>query len=379
MSTKEISAKSQAGSRKKRKNKRQASSPLNDNNGSPNTGVSVGERNSEQSKVYKQDGGVANTQPVSGFTFDPSYNFQNFQNMAFQAQSAPFNMTQAPFIQSPPPNQFNNSNFGFQASTPPWASKLLEDVEQIKQKMQSIDKIEKTVNLISSKVSDLENKMRSLDTRVAENEKSCQFMSSVSESNKTDLKKAKDDLTKLQKRCQGLEQDAKCLKDKNETLGIKVTDLESRSMRENLLFYGIQERGNDENCEQLVKEFCADALKLGRANELTFDRAHRLGQKSGSKIRPIVVKFHYYAEREEVRKTSFNFAAQLKASNMGVGAQLPKDIRDARKPLYSVMKKAKDEGKNVKFVGKKLFINGTEYADQPGAQQPRREQPDMEY
>lgn len=63
-----------------------------------------------------------------------------------------------------------------------------------------------------------------------------------------------------------------------------------------------------------------------------------------------------------------NFAEQLKALNMGVGAQLPKEIRDARKPLYPIMKKAKDEGKNVKFVGKKLFINGNEYADQPGEQ-----------
>ena len=102
-------------------------------------------------------------------------------------------MTQTPFMRSPPPNQFNNSNFGFQTSTPPWASKLLEDVEQIKQKMQSIDKIEKNVNFISFKVSDLENKMRNLDTRVTENEKSCQFISNINETNKTDLKKAKDD------------------------------------------------------------------------------------------------------------------------------------------------------------------------------------------
>lgn len=373
MSGKVVSSNSQAGSRKKRKNKRQASSPLNDNNGSLNTdlpifkSVSVSEQRTGQSKVCKQDGAAANTQTVSSFISDTNY---NFQNMAFQTQpqSAPFNMTQTPFMQSPPPNQFNNSNFGFQPSTPPWASKLLEDVEQIKQKMQSIDKIEKTVNFISSKVSDLENKMRSLDTRVSENEKSCQFISNVNETNKTDLKKAKDDLSKLQKSCQGLEQDAKYLKDKNEVFGSKLTDLESRSMRDNLLFYGIQEGGNAENCDELVKGFCADILKIQTANEMKFDRAHRLGQKSGSKIRPIVVKFHNYAEREEVRKTSFNFAEQLKALNMGVGAQLPKEIRDARKPLYSVMKKAKDEGKNVKFVGKKLFINGNEYSDQPGEQ-----------
>lgn len=246
MSGKIVSSNSQAGSRKKRKNKRQASSPLNDNNGPLNTDlpiskrVSDSERRTGQSKVCKQDGTAANTQTVSSFISDSNY---NFQNMAFQTQpqSVPFNMTQTPFMQSPPPNQFNNSNFGFQTATPPWASKLLEDVEQIKQKMQNIDKIEKTVKFISSKVSDLENKMRSLDTRVTENEKSCQFISNVNETNKTDLKKAKDDLSKLQKSCQGLEKDAKYLKDKNEVLGSKLTDLESRPMRDNLLFYGIHE------------------------------------------------------------------------------------------------------------------------------------------
>ena len=65
-----FSLNSQAGSRKKRKNKRQASSPLIDNNGLLNTdlpifkSVSVRERRTGQSKVCKQDGAAANTQTV---------------------------------------------------------------------------------------------------------------------------------------------------------------------------------------------------------------------------------------------------------------------------------------------------------------------------
>ena len=80
-------------------------------------------------------------------------------------------------------------------------------------------------------------------------------------------------------------------------------------------------------------------------------------------MRPIVVKFHYYHERELVRKWSFDYADVMKQANMGVGAQRPKDIRDARKPLYPAMKKAKDEGKELKFVGKKLFIGGVEHVE----------------
>lgn len=46
---------------------------------------------------------------------------------------------------------------------------------------------------------------------------------------------------------------------------------------------------------------------------------------------------------------------------MGVGAELFKGIRNGKKPLYPVMKKAKDEGKLVRFTGKKLIINEEEY------------------
>lgn len=134
------------------------------------------------------------------------------------------------------------------------------------------------------------------------------------------------------------------------------------------MFYGIPEGDNGENCDVLVKGVCTDMLKIERADNIIFDRAHRVGQKT-ARTRPIVVKFHYYSDREKVRQASYDFADQLKAANMGIGAQLPKAIRDARKPLYPAMKKAKNEGKNVKFVGKTLFIDGGEYVQQPPMEQ----------
>ena len=84
-----------------------------------------------------------------------------------------------------------------------------------------------------------------------------------------------------------------------------------------------------------------------------------MGQKSAM-IRPIVAKFHYFTDSEKVRKTSFDYTNELRAANLGIGAQVPKEIRDARKPLYPAMKKMTME-KNVKFVEKKLLINGAEY------------------
>ena len=143
-------------------------------------------------------------------------------------------------------------------------------------------------------------------------------------------------------------------------LGNKLVDLEARSLHENLMFYEIPEEGDKENCKDKVKQLMRDILHMESVDTYIFDRAHRVGQRSAS-TRPIVVKFYYCSQREKVRQTAFGVSEELKAAKLGVGAQIPKDIRDARKPLYPAMKKAKDEGKSVKFMGKKLFINGSKY------------------
>lgn len=43
------------------------------------------------------------------------------------------------------------------------------------------------------------------------------------------------------------------------------------------------------------------------------------------------------------------------------------------------MKKAKDEGKNVKFIGKKLFIEGNEYVGATSTADPTTGPPPMDY
>ena len=76
----------------------------------------------------------------------------------FTPQSAPYNMSQPSYATSPPATgPFGAAAFGgYQATPPPppppWASKLLEDMEHVKQKLQCVEKIEKTVNVINAKL-----------------------------------------------------------------------------------------------------------------------------------------------------------------------------------------------------------------------------------
>ena len=54
---------------------------------------------------------------------------------------------------------------------------------QIKPNLQTVEKIENTLNAINAKVSDLGTKIKSLDMRITENEKLCQFTAAESKSN----------------------------------------------------------------------------------------------------------------------------------------------------------------------------------------------------
>lgn len=147
----------------------------------------------------------------------------------------------------------------------------------------------------------------------------------------------------------------------------KLLDLESRSMRDNLIFYGISEQPQpleedtvtethetmDEqqsdqqqiqqpgrqsstlaSCETLVKTFIKNVLDID-PSEIRFDRAHRLGSATARKPRPIVVKFHNYTDRERIRQKSFDDAIKEKMKHLrqGVGIQQPGPIREAQKAL----------------------------------------------
>ena len=87
----------------------------------------------------------------------------------------------------------------------------------------------KTVNQIVVKVSDLETQMKSLDTRLTQNEKSCEFVSKTHETKNNELKAAKDSLSKLQTKCQDLASDTQSMKQKQESLNAKLRDLESHA------------------------------------------------------------------------------------------------------------------------------------------------------
>jgi predicted nuclease with TOPRIM domain len=96
------------------------------------------------------------------------------------------------------------------------------------------------------------------------------------ETNKVNQEQARERIGKL-------EQD-------NATLRNKIVDLQARSMRDNLLFFNIPER-DQENTTEIIHELLETKMEIRDArNKVKIDRSHRIGRKreGNRKPRPIV-------------------------------------------------------------------------------------------
>ncbi|XP_041346837.1 uncharacterized protein LOC121366455, partial [Gigantopelta aegis] len=155
------------------------------------------------------------------------------------------------------------------------------------------------------------------------------------------------ELARFQKTLDGV------MKDKDR-LTEEIVDLQSRSMRDNLLFFNIKE-GENENCYELIEKFCADKLEL--SDTLLMDRAHRIGKINPGRDRPIMVKFSSFRQREQVRKSSF----KLKNTKFGIGEQFPKAVQQTKTLLMPAFKKAREENRRTALVKDKVYIDGELY------------------
>ena len=121
-----------------------------------------------------------------------------------------------------------------------------------------------------------------------------------------------------------------------------IIDLQCRSMRENLIFTGIEEQrlkeGEYEDTEGLLRDFLKYEMQIDRP--IHFHRVHRIGpyQRNFDTPRPVVAKFERFKDREEVRSAA---PWTLKDKPYGVREQFPKVVEDKRKLLYPEMERAK--------------------------------------
>ena len=131
----------------------------------------------------------------------------------------------------------------------------------------------------------------------------------------------------------------------------KMEDLEGRSKRQNLIFYGMDKQNGEtnESLETRVRELLTDSLEM--AENVEFDRVHRINNKPNS---PVIAKCTFYKDKVKILKLK----NKLKGLNIFIGEDYSQYVRDTRKKLSELMKTMKNEGKNVKLVFDHLYVDG---------------------
>lgn len=165
-----------------------------------------------------------------------------------------------------------------------------------------------------------------------------------------------------------LQRDTAELQEQNLRMSNEVLDLQSRSMRDNIIFHGLPEGKDGSNSgkethqmlEQSVKAFMMDKLKMNKqeADSIRFSRVHRLGQsKPGSRSRPIVAK----VTESSMKYSIMAKGKALKKSDFSITDQYPPEIMKRRHLLYPVMTEARDAHRNTRLFIDKLYIDGQLY------------------
>ena len=228
-----------------------------------------------------------------------------------------------------------------------------QKVSQMNDVKQSVAKVQLQVSDVDQRVKNVQTQMNAYDESIHHSNDLCDGIVEENSSNSTLVQE-------LNKRVSKLEADSDEMKDKHEKMEEKMTDLQWRSMRENLIFTGIKERDYpNEDTETSLRLFLADEMNIHY--DIPFDRVHRLGKFDSTKIypRPIIAKFERFRDRERVRLAA---PAALRGKDYGVREQFPAEIENKRRELYPIMKRYKHNTNNkVALVRDKLYINGVQY------------------
>ena len=267
-----------------------------------------------------------------------------FQTFSQPSMGMPYGQ---PFYSSspPPPMGPMGSPGSVQAPSQDVLSKILQRLDNMDKKLGQLDSIQLSVNKITDQVNTMNTKINGLETKMKTIEDSRQF-----DSKSIDLLQAKQkQIDSIMLKMQKLESEQK----------EKLLDLQSREMRDNLMFYNFKEEQGetDKKCMDKIYDLMENELNMENARNIQFHRVHRVGRFNRTKIRPIVAKFAFYPDRERVRAAAKN----LEGTDFSIGQQFPKEIQERRRRLVPLMKKAKNEGKQAYISVDKLYIDGTQY------------------
>ena len=235
----------------------------------------------------------------------------------------------------------------------------------IEQQMSEINGLKNNVTRIEVKMNALESDLHQTNITMSEYQRSIDTYSDLCDQITRDKETNDSVIDDLSRRVAQIESDQSSLRSNQRKSENTLTDLQCRSMRDNLIFTGISEvtlkEGEEyEDAQKSLNKFLEEEMGIFKIIE--FHRVHRMGayDKDSAKEspRPIIAKFEKFKDREYVRSLAKD---TLKGKRFGIREQYPKVIEEKRKMLYPVAKEArKIKDNKVRLVRDRLFVNNEE-------------------
>ncbi|KAK7101559.1 hypothetical protein V1264_019923 [Littorina saxatilis] len=135
----------------------------------------------------------------------------------------------------------------------------------------------------------------------------------------------------------------------------KADDLENRSNRNNFILYGLErnEGETSEDCEGILQDLITDKLEM--AGDIVFDRVHRLNGKADS---PLIARCaSYKVDKLQILRAK----RKLHGSQISIGDDFSRRVREIRRNLVPRLKQARDEQKKATLTFDHLYIEGKKF------------------
>ena len=246
-------------------------------------------------------------------------------------------------------------------------TKLTEKLAGIEANVSKLPNIEVGLSRMTVDIQNLKEAQNHVTTKISDVE---QGMNSFS----LDIEDQGNAIKELKRENDHLRNSVEHVVNSNQTFHNQVTDLRCRSLQNNLLFIGVEEKraqNSDnttsvENCEQTLREFIRLNVQndphlnqnVFNIDEIQFSKEHRIGGPD-AKTRPIVATFHSYRDRENLRQAGVRL--NMKKSKYYINEHFPSDVEQRRKQLYPVMRILKNKGHRCNIVSDRLYVDGQPY------------------
>lgn len=150
----------------------------------------------------------------------------------------------------------------------------------MEKQMSELNCIKQNVAKVETSVTNIDRDVRSVSRKMQEYVESINTFSDMCDDIMSNQKHTDSIINSLNEKVEYLESEQKLLKSNVSQSGSAITDLQCRSMRENLIFTGIEEpeleEGEYEDAEQSLREFLETEMSIEKT--IPFHRVHRLGR-----------------------------------------------------------------------------------------------------